>query len=336
MRLDVWHFVDKYKIGMEMNFLLKLFVVFIYGHSLSNCNLFDKLNEDSEPCESSCDKTYPLHTYPSAEHLSCCKRGCRLFTMIDLIHDADSVNTTKDSCMASCMEAYSQTAERYACNLGCSNQISTSKQKEQKQTLHLLTPLLYIQSMYNNIVDHVSRLVTNSWTLYIQQDTGKMVIVHSQPETVQEFSDADEFMDSQEADFPSEPVKYTGAQLHRLSAYRSSSHYGMALGGYSHDEGSRYPERMATADWLGCISRQSGIPRWLLVLVLFLAVMVMVWLCCATAVTAPEQRLHPQKLHINGDLDYLLVCSPAEKIKIQPPQDPQAPPLPVKINLNQA
>lgn len=324
---------------MEKKFLFKILLLFTFGHSLSYCNLFGKLNEDSESCEASCDKTYPLHTYPSAEHLTCCKRGCRLFAMIDLIHDADNINSTKDSCMASCMEAYSHTAERYACNLGCSNQVpfaSQKQQEEQKQTLHLLMPLLYIQSMYNNIVDHVSRLVTKSWTLYIQQDNGKMVIVHSQPETVQEFSDADEFMDSQENDFPNEPIRFEGAQMHRLSAYRSNSHYGVALGGFSREDVSRYPERTAAADWLGCISRQSGIPRWLLVLVLFLAVMVMVWLCCATAVTAPEQHLRPQKLHINGDLDYLLVCSPAEKIKIQPPQDPQAPPLPVKINLNQA
>lgn len=38
---------------------------------------------------------------------------------------------------------------------------------------------------------------------------------------------------------------------------------------------------------------------------------------------------------VNGDLDYLLMYDPSEQIKIQPPKDNDAPPLPVKVPLSQ-
>ncbi|KAH7985925.1 hypothetical protein HPB49_026215 [Dermacentor silvarum] len=33
---------------------------------------------------------------------------------------------------------------------------------------------------------------------------------------------------------------------------------------------------------------------------------------------------------VSGDLDYLLIYDPSEQVKIQPPVDQEAPPLPVK------
>lgn len=49
-------------------------------------------------------------------------------------------------------------------------------------------------------------------------------------------------------------------------------------------------------DWMDCISHQSGIPRWLLVIVLFGFILALLWLCCATAVTAPNHYMSSSKV----------------------------------------
>lgn len=40
--------------------------------------------------------------------------------------------------------------------------------------------------------------------------------------------------------------------------------------------------------------RRSGLPRWILAACLFLSIMVMLWLSCASLVTAPEQHIKTQ------------------------------------------
>ncbi|KFW60625.1 Transmembrane protein 59-like, partial [Pygoscelis adeliae] len=44
---------------------------------------------------------------------------------------------------------------------------------------------------------------------------------------------------------------------------------------------------------VGCY-RRSGLPRWILAACLFLSIMVMLWLSCASLVTAPEQHVKTQ------------------------------------------
>lgn len=50
--------------------------------------------------------------------------------------------------------------------------------------------------------------------------------------------------------------------------------------------------------WRGVVGcyRRSGLPRWILAACLFLSVMVMLWLSCASLVTAPEQHIKTQVL----------------------------------------
>lgn len=40
--------------------------------------------------------------------------------------------------------------------------------------------------------------------------------------------------------------------------------------------------------------RRSGLPRWILAACLFLSIVVMLWLSCASLVTAPEQHVKTQ------------------------------------------
>uniref|UniRef100_V5IDC9 Putative secreted protein n=1 Tax=Ixodes ricinus TaxID=34613 RepID=V5IDC9_IXORI len=98
---------------------------------------------------------------------------------------------------------------------------------------------------------------------------------------------------------------------------------------------------MMSSSWLDCISRQSGIPQWLLMLVLFLVVVTMVWLCCATMVCSPtpQQQQPPpysaQKMGVNGDLDYLLMYDRRSRSRSSLRRIKTAPAPPVKIPLNQ-
>nr|KAF6350406.1 transmembrane protein 59 like [Myotis myotis] len=57
------------------------------------------------------------------------------------------------------------------------------------------------------------------------------------------------------------------------------------------------PDELQDNDFLSCMSRRSGLPRWVLACCLFLSVLVMLWLSCSTLVTAPGQHL---KFQVGG------------------------------------
>ncbi|KAK7889671.1 hypothetical protein WMY93_025231 [Mugilogobius chulae] len=90
------------------------------------------------------------------------------------------------------------------------------------------------------------------------------------------------------------------------------------------------------------MSRRSGLPRWILAACLFLSIMVMLWLSCASLVTAPEQHVKTQ-LSINGDKEFLdntqkvnpFHLSPMIAVTMKQSEESQeAGPLPVKVDLN--
>ncbi|XP_053286208.1 transmembrane protein 59-like, partial [Pleuronectes platessa] len=98
----------------------------------------------------------------------------------------------------------------------------------------------------------------------------------------------------------------------------------------------------AEHDFLGCMSRRSGLPRWILAACLFLSIMVMLWLSCASLVTAPEQHIKTQ-LSINGDKEFLdnahkvnpYHLTPVIAVTVkQSDESQEAGPLPVKVDLN--
>ncbi|CAL8268357.1 unnamed protein product [Arctogadus glacialis] len=108
----------------------------------------------------------------------------------------------------------------------------------------------------------------------------------------------------------------------------------------------QHPEDTSTEhDFLGCMSRRSGLPRWILAACLFLSIMVMLWLSCASLVTAPEQHIKTQ-LSINGDKEFIderghkvnpyhLTPVIAVTVKqLHPDEHQEAGPLPVKVDLD--
>ncbi|ETE67156.1 Transmembrane protein 59-like protein, partial [Ophiophagus hannah] len=96
-------------------------------------------------------------------------------------------------------------------------------------------------------------------------------------------------------------------------------------------------------DFLGCMSKRSGLPRWILAACLFLSIMVMLWLSCASLVTAPDQHVKNQPLSINGDKEYLedldvplpYSLRPVIAVAICPAEEnKEAGLLPVKVDLD--
>ncbi|XP_043555571.1 transmembrane protein 59 isoform X2 [Chiloscyllium plagiosum] len=91
---------------------------------------------------------------------------------------------------------------------------------------------------------------------------------------------------------------------------------------------------------LECLSRNAGIPRWILTTTLVLSVLVLLWICCATAATAVEQHIPSEKLSIYGDMEFMnelkLTPYPASSLIVIKSKDEKdmAGPIPTKVNLD--
>ncbi|XP_063218098.1 transmembrane protein 59-like [Bacillus rossius redtenbacheri] len=100
--------------------------VFLFCKCVDSDLFYDVLRK-VDPCEAFCEKTYPQ----SSKLGSCCRRGCRFFSLIYLVEDRTHVdlNSTRNTCQASCLEAYGHTGDRHACDGGCTS-MACQKQTE--------------------------------------------------------------------------------------------------------------------------------------------------------------------------------------------------------------
>jgi len=183
--------------------------------------------------------------------------------------------------------------------------------------------------MYSNMVDKLFQQVSTSWSFYMANDDGSMVVVRSQPRYV-EYSFTPEKMDRLEDTKTSNYIETNLAAVDN-SATPNVKHSQMHAVYPSIEE----VREDIPADWLSCIAKKTGLPRLLLSFTIFISAMVMIWLCFTTAVTAPEHRIHTQKLSINGDLEYLSELGEKQLLASVHPQEKnaQAAPLPIKIRV---
>uniref|UniRef100_A0A8C3JQ88 Transmembrane protein 59-like n=1 Tax=Calidris pygmaea TaxID=425635 RepID=A0A8C3JQ88_9CHAR len=132
-----------------------------------------------------------------------------------------------------------------------------------------------VSTFCNDIVSSAQSFISSTWTFYLQADDGKVVVFQSQPE-----------------------MEYPLPEVHpRADAPPPTQN--------SHPVPCR---KLVLSLWRGAVGcyRRSGLPRWILAACLFLSIMVMLWLSCASLVTAPEQHVKTQVWgHINGDKEYL-------------------------------
>lgn len=57
---------------------------------------------------------------------------------------------------------------------------------------HLLKPFMYVHNIYSSVVDHVARIVSITWALYMQPDNGDVLVVQSEPEILTEYVGIDD------------------------------------------------------------------------------------------------------------------------------------------------
>ncbi|XP_015232061.1 PREDICTED: transmembrane protein 59 [Cyprinodon variegatus] len=314
--------------------ILGLYALFAFTSASSD--VFDSVLGSTVSCHKSCEMTYSLHTYPREEELYACQRGCRLFSICHFVRDSDDFNQTKSECESTCREAYTQSDEQYACNMGCNNQLPFAEQRQDQleammPRIHLLHPLTLVRGFWEDVMSQAHSFITSSWTFYLQADDGKVVVFQSEPQ-VRIFTHIELDKDTQE-----EPQKsFPGLSSPIYKEYHRSliQERDRDLSGErSYDDGYNL---------FSCLSRNPWLPGWILTTTLVLSVLVLIWICCATVATAVDQYVPAEKLSINGDNDYIkeqkLTPYPASSLIIITSKGPEeeAGPLPSKVNLGQS
>ncbi|KAE8290653.1 Transmembrane protein 59 Precursor [Larimichthys crocea] len=309
----------------------------LLAFTAASSDVFDSVLGNTASCHKSCEMTYSLHTYPREEELYACQRGCRLFSICQFVRDSEDLNQTKSECESTCHEAYTQTDEQYACNLGCQNQLPFAEQRHEQleammPRIHLLYPLTLVRGLWEDVMNQAHSFITSTWTFYLQADDGKVVIFQTEPQVrfFSQFEVEKEVKEEPQKSFPglSSPVY---KEYHRTLIQERDRDM---TGDRSYDD---------DYNLFSCLSRNPWLPGWILTTTLVLSVMVLIWICCATVATAVDQYVPAEKLSIYGDKEYMkeqkLIPYPASSLLIitsKGPEEEEAGPLPSKVNLGQS
>ncbi|KAM8795076.1 LOW QUALITY PROTEIN: transmembrane protein 59-like [Eudromia elegans] len=247
---------------------------------------------DTGACHARCGRS-PARRDAADAALNACHRGCRLFSICHFVDAGAGLDATRAQCEAACAEAYGRAEEQRGCARGCRHQ-QLPPQRRPHQSPAPLSVLDLLSSLCSGIVSSAHGFISSTWTFSLQADDGKVVVFQSQPELEYPVPEQPERMER--------PRPGAGP---RAGAWGSGVTGGTAGGGSARAQchlppgtrqrgrdpaGGRAEPPPPERDLLGCVSKRSGLPRWLLAACLLLAVAAMLWLSCATLVTAPEQR----------------------------------------------
>ncbi|XP_071968524.1 transmembrane protein 59-like [Engystomops pustulosus] len=327
----------------DLSLLLSLIVIV---SAVSAGDPFDAQLGDISSCSQQCQLTFKLKSFSQDDVLSACFRGCRLFSICHFVDVTADLNTTRAECESACAEAYSKTEEQYGCTTGCRKQLTeVESQKEKMLDLRLPTTFSMfdlISGFCSDIVSSAQSFISSTWTFYLQSDDGKVVVFQSQPEVeypvLELQAPRSEVTDKTwlSSRFNTlKPHKGTRDKMEKSSVKESKVKHKLP-----HMETPQ-----SEHDFLGCMSKRSGLPRWILAACLFLSIMVMLWLSCASLVTAPDQHIKAQPLSINGDKEYLEDMEKPEPFPLPPvvavticptEESEEAGPLPVKVDLDKS
>ncbi|CAG5133506.1 unnamed protein product [Candidula unifasciata] len=331
----------------ETNKLLYSFLLLLLVSSTASFFL-DRPFGDVDPCEDVCQKTYPSSTYKSVFGESC-SRGCRLYSIIEPVGEENDVNETLRSCYEDCKNAYpGETEDTSSCILGCRSQKLFTARHQQltdfsmpdMEVSHALYPLLFMHNMYSSMVDKMTDQMCVSWSFFVRDDQGHMMVIRSLP--LAQDMDVQDFDDYSASRGTSllletniEPSGNTATEVLRHSQLKSARSFSDEINAAEADPWKQKLDDTNGSDWLTCIARKTGLPRLLLCVLILLSAVAMIWLCMSAAVTAPDHKVS-QKLSIHGDLEYLRYLPDKKGITGIHPQDfVQARPLPVKIRVEQ-
>ncbi|XP_053906234.1 transmembrane protein 59-like isoform X2 [Cuculus canorus] len=290
-------------------------------------------------CRGDCGRSLGRPTADAV--LNACYRGCRLFSICHFVDASAELNTTRTECEAACAEAYSNAEERFGCVMGCRKQlpeVESSKEKSPELKVPSFSMFDLVSTFCNDIVSSAQSFISSTWTFYLQADDGKVVVFQSQPEMEYLVPEAQE-MQPEQPPRPGPGSSPRVPQPHTDPRVMGDKPPAKEPRGKAKAQNADPPQ--AEHDFLGCMSKRSGLPRWILAACLFLSIMVMLWLSCASLVTAPEQHVKTQPLSINGDKEYLEDLDGSGTFPLPPvitvtlcPGGEDAGPLPLKVDLD--
>ncbi|XP_061743747.1 transmembrane protein 59-like [Nerophis ophidion] len=313
----------------------------------SSVEVFDSQLGDISYCKKQCQLVIRNRSPAKDSIMNACHRGCRLYSICQFVNGNAGFNTSKDECQGACQEAYVKLLEQEACSTGCSSQPSEPEIKRRKLKAMTLRPkppsvMEAVSSWCNDIVSSAQSFISSTWTFYLQADDGKVVVFQSQPEM--EYSLPE--LQAPRSNVADSPWPQAHSHTQKPHGVRGRGERGGAKVGSRGKHQAQHAEDAASEhDFLGCMSRRSGLPRWILAACLFLSIVVMLWLSCASLVTAPDQHIKTQ-LSINGDKEFLehhkvnpyhlspLLAVSVKKAPEMDDDDQEAGPLPVKVDLN--
>ncbi|CAG2165996.1 unnamed protein product, partial [Oppiella nova] len=175
--------------------------------------------------------------------------------------------------------------------------ISDSSDRNRNQLY--ISPINLLQSLFSSVVSRVSGPVVverSSMSVFFSRNSeglSKLVVVQSEPEVV-----VHQYPDLMQAnDYESESV--TGSEEH-MTTDNNRPKLDLSIWTQDNPLDDAVNSRPMGKSWSNCFPYESGVPRWVLASVLFLAIFVLVWICCATTTTAPEQHIRARKLVPNS------------------------------------
>ncbi|XP_078010275.1 LOW QUALITY PROTEIN: transmembrane protein 59-like [Phascolarctos cinereus] len=293
-------------------------------------------------CQMQCSLWIPHAGAAVQEELqNACARGCRLFAICRFVTASTEANVTLAECKAACLQAYDQAREQLACTEGCLRQMPGSQRpsfpplpspsspppehhKRQRPVppSDTISVTDVLSNLCNKLISSAQSFISSTWTYYLQADNGKMVVFQSQPEM--DAPNPEATQNHAEVTFP--------VDLHPGPKEKKVKTKGKMTQETSTDS---QPEH----NFLGCMSKRSGLPKWILASCLLFSVFVMLWLSCASLVTAPDQHIRNQPLSISGDKNYLdnlewpLAPAPAPMVAVAV-EPREAGSLPLKVEMD--
>uniref|UniRef100_A0A8C0UAK5 Transmembrane protein 59 like n=1 Tax=Cyanistes caeruleus TaxID=156563 RepID=A0A8C0UAK5_CYACU len=228
-----------------------------------------------------------------------------------------------------CAEAYGNAEEQFGCVTGCRKQLpEVEESRKEKLKAPSFSILDLVSTFCNDIVSSAQSFISSTWTFYLQADDGKVVVF-------------------QVGASPGPSLGSRGRGGRRMGEGRVPPH-GFSIASFPpgprakgdkppvkepRGKGKAHPPEppQQEHDFLGCMSKRSGLPRWILAACLFLSIMVMLWLSCASLVTAPEQHVKTQDLDGPGTFP----LPPVITVTLCPAHGGEdAGPLPLKVDLD--
>ncbi|KAM4809609.1 transmembrane protein 59-like [Rhinophrynus dorsalis] len=325
----------------DLSLLLSLILIV---SAVSAGDLFDTQLGDITSCNKQCQIIFKHRSSSEDAVIAACSRGCRLFSICRFVDVTAELNATRAECESACVEAYAKADEQYGCITGCRKQLpEVENQKEKMVDLQLPSSFSMfdlISGFCSDIVSSAQSFISSTWTFYLQADDGKVVVFQSQPEI----------------EYPVLELQAPRSDITE-KAWLSSKFNTLKPHSGIQDKIEKPPGKdskikhkmihmenpQSEHDFLGCMSKRSGLPRWILAACLFLSIMVMLWLSCASLVTAPDQHIKAQPLSINGDKEYMEDMEKPDPFPLQPvvavticptEESEEAGPLPVKVDLD--